>query len=60
MFTQRHLVTIAAELESLKPRSGAPATAHAEWVRTVDALAKLFARHNPRFKRELFIRACGI
>ena len=59
MYTQRHFESVAATLRDLRADDESPSDPVWMWQRTVNELADLFARHNPRFKRERFIRACG-
>jgi hypothetical protein len=47
--TQKHFIAIAAVLND----TGAP-------FGTCNALADVFAAHNPRFDRACFLAACGV
>jgi hypothetical protein len=54
--TKLHFAAIAATMHDHKPEEP---NAYWQWRLTIGALAQLFARHNPRFDSERFLRACG-
>jgi hypothetical protein len=55
-FTQKHFVAIAATMYHERPEEP---RAYWQWRLTIGALAQMFARANPRFDAERFMRACG-
>jgi hypothetical protein len=56
MYTRRHFEDLARTLRSSRPEEP---KAHWQWRLTVASFAQLFARNNPRFDSERFLRACG-
>ncbi len=65
MFSQRHFIAIAAMLKDLKPemREGTIESVIVskihQWNQTVESFAFQFSNDNPKFKRELFLKACN-
>jgi hypothetical protein len=56
MFTQRHFISLADLMRADRPEEP---RAYWQWRLTVNAMAILFTRHNPRFDHDRFMRACG-
>jgi|KBSMisStaDraftv2_1062788.scaffolds.fasta_scaffold2200114_2 hypothetical protein len=54
--TKKYFAAIAQAMEDTKPQEP---QAYWQWRLTVGSLAQLFARHNPRFDMERFLKACG-
>lgn len=55
MFQQRHFIVLANFLRNdtgLKVNS-------MEWNDLVDGMVAMCARHNDKFKRSMFLKACG-
>jgi hypothetical protein len=56
MFTSKHFCELAKTMHATKPEEP---LAYWQWKLTLRELARLFARHNPRFDADRFMRACG-
>jgi hypothetical protein len=56
MFTQRHFIAIASTMYDSRPDEP---LAFWQWRVNVINLARLLARHNPRFDALRFMQACG-
>lgn len=55
--TKKDFEAIAGALRDARPASSA---ALAQWARDVEALCAMCARQSPRFRRGLFLAACGV
>jgi len=63
--TAKHFEIIAQVMKAVKPKpTGAKedptVIATLQWERTINAFAASFKAINPRFKKEMFLKACGI
>ena len=59
MFQKRHFEALATALQELDPGAlGRLNRARMQHEATVDGIASMCAKSNPRFNRERFLRAC--
>ena len=58
MFSRQHYKAIAAVLAGMRPNHAAHVVADRVWNTAVDDLCNAFREDNPRFKEEVFRKAC--
>lgn len=57
--TQKHFIALAAALKKTRPNHQDDDLLRLQWIKDVKAIAAVLLVQNPKFKLDLFLKACG-